>query len=264
MRALVKAPRVAVVIVALLGATQARSQGPWQRVAPGIEYSVTVARTGRDSVRLNVVRVNPAVAAIRFVPVYRTLRQRPGAYGYTLGEIVDALKPAVAINGGFSTSFAVPLPSGLLKSDGRIVSGLDPRDPVLAGVLCISGRAVKIVSRERYRATECQHALQAGPLLVAAGRAAEVGGLATGRAALQRSVAGVDRQGRVFLLTAGPVGLDSLAAILTRAPAQGGFGLVAAINLSGSSDAGLVVRAGTRLQTAGLTQSPIASAIIVR
>jgi len=242
----------------------ARAQGDWERVAPGVEYAARTTSVGRDSLTLRVVRVNPALARVRVVAVYQALQQHPGAYGYTLNEIVEATRPHVAINGGFSTSFSVPLPAGLLRIDSRTVKALSARDSVLTGVLCLRAGHARIVRREAYVAAECVHAVQAGPLLVDGSATVNVRNLARARSAVRRSVAALDRQGRLLLIITGPVRLDSLAGVLARDEHLGGLAATVALNLDGDTHSALFVKRAAGPTTSGTPQVPIASVILVQ
>jgi uncharacterized protein YigE (DUF2233 family) len=85
-------------------------------------------------------------------------------------------------------------------------------------------------------------AVQAGPRLVSAGRPNP--GLRAQSA--RRSFVGVDAEGRAVIGSTGPSPVEArdLAAFLARGEAQGGAGLVDALNLDGGSSSQLYVRDG--------------------
>jgi len=265
MRSIIYSMRSAIACAVMLGPAVARAQGPWEQVSPGIRYRTFRSQPGAGGFAMSAVQVDPSVARLGLVAVVSMLQERRGAYAYSLSEVAAATRAVAAINGGMSSSFSVPLPVGLLKVDGQTALRLNTRDAALTGVLCLQERRVRIVRREAFRPTECTQALQAGPVLVESpGGAVRVGEVAMARTPVRRSAVAVDAHGTVFLVATEPTRLDALAEFLARDVAHGGLGAVTALNLSGSTDSGLLVRRRAGTASVGTPRSTIASAIVVR
>ena len=244
----------------------------WQPLAPGISYRMAALQRSSDrvSVPATVVRVVLDSAQVRIIDVYGTLRSRRRSFGYSLKEISQLESARVLMNGGFSNSFTLPLPAGLLVRDGQTVSQLTT-EALLDGVLCIEGRRTTIMKRGQYpqegdqtpqalvlRRPRCPNALQAGPLLVVGGLVA-VGDPVPGMTRdARRSSIGIDDAGHLYLVVAGSLGLGDMARFLFSE-----LKCTTALNLGGSTDSGLLLRRGNQWLTYGSVDGPIASAIAV-
>ena len=124
-------------------------------------------------------------------------------------------------------------------SDGRELSRLSPRG---WGVLAVpaDGEPV-IVAAADATGMRPREAIQAGPRLVIHG---EVNALKPQLAV--RSFVGIDREGRLVRGSTSPVAVSAtgLAGFLAASQAEGGLGLVDALNLDGGSSSSLFVRSG--------------------
>jgi len=113
-----------------------------------------------------------------------------------------------------------------------------------------------------HRIPECRWALQTGPILVVTGRNVINQAEVSNRSAYRRSVAAVDRRGRVLLMATTEIHLYDLAACLCGELKQ--LEVRDAINLDGDSSSGLLVAVpGGAMREIGSTWSLIASAIAV-
>lgn len=212
-----------------------------------------------EKIEINIAQINLNQVKVR---VYSLVNQ--DVPSYSLGELVDKLKPQAAINGGFSSSYSIPTPTGLLVSNGKTIYRMNVNtvNVITNGILCV-GQTTSIIMKNDYKKSTCSDALEAGPILVRAGKIdARIDGLQTkfrkGKA--ERSVVAINKQGRLLLIRVNtPVTLPVLANLLT----QKDLDCVSALNLSGSGDSGLYINTQGEKFRVGRFDFPIASAIAI-
>jgi uncharacterized protein YigE (DUF2233 family) len=212
-----------------------------------------------EKIEINIAQINPNQVKVR---VYSLVSQ--DAPSYTLGELVNKLKPQAAINGGFSSSYSIPTPTGLLVSNGKTLYRMNVNtvNVVTNGILCV-GQTTSIIMKNDYKKSTCSEALEAGPILISAGkidkRIDELQKKFRIKVA-ERSVIAIDKQGRLLLIRVNtPLTLSVLANLLT----QKDLDCVSALNLSGSKESGLYINTQGKKFQVGRLDSPIASAIAV-
>jgi uncharacterized protein YigE (DUF2233 family) len=234
----------------------------WQRVERGVEYRERQAPDSLTGFRISTVRFDTALVRFHAVDVYGRLARLPGSHLYALSELIEVAQPIAAINGGFTASFSVPSPVGLLVDSGRTVVPLNRKSSVLSGILCvrtIGGSGVSIIRREKYN-SNCAHAIQSGPLIVESSRLGILPSEPRRRENAARSFVCTDRAGRVVFGQTTAVSLFDLGRLLIREDPEG-VGCVDAINFSGTRESAMYVRLGN-VRLNGL-DTPIASALLV-
>ena len=256
----------------------------WQPIAAGVtSWSGAIERSSSTKamanqqaqmivrpalVDLNVVRVDPARAKVRVIDVYKNsvAASKTRQAGFDLASVVRVTSTAVAVlNGGATTSYSIPNHAGLLKTQGRVSKPL-ASSTSLTGVFCVRnalGTSWSIVKAQAELVTACHEAIQAGPLLVEAGRLV-VYSSELQRPSHRRSAVCVDQQQQLYLIATSEINLYDLAKWLVTAPtsASAGLGCVWALNLDGGTSSGLWIRG--RPRSIGETTSTIPSALVVR
>lgn len=180
--------------------------------------------------------------------------------------IEDRSRPLAVLSGGFLASYYPPMPAGFVKSGGRVLNRGRPT-AILDGMLCLrrGGKQVVLTAMSLAAAAGYPECIQSGPLLVTGGRAVQglrqrgypAGFVEPTRRAF---VAAVPGDAVVLGIIEGAT-LEDIAELAARAPDQGGLGATAALNLSGSSSAGLAVAGGPVL---GNLNVLLPSAIVAR
>lgn len=242
------------------------SAGPsWGTVAPGVAFASWQATVpgARAPLSVDVVRADRARVRVDVVDVYGTLAGRAASASprYGLADIAARVHPLALVNGGFTESYSVPLPSGLLVVQGRTVGRANTRSKVQSGLLCLSGGTITI-RRFTAGASGCRSALQSGPLLVESnGRVAVANDRS--KPAYERSAVGLDRSGRWVMCTTSPTSLYDLACWMAASEARGGLGCTVAMNLSGAAEAGLWVYTPSGSIRRNSTETLVGSAIAV-
>ena len=218
--------RLAVTTSAFAGQTPTAPalRNSWTSTTDGLEIAVRSA----GSAVVVLVRVDPARAALRVV------RASDGA-SMTAADAARLVGAAAAINGGFFDAHGKPI--GWLTCDGREI--IPPGRAGWGAFVVRDGRAAMVGPRPS-TTTGVSQAVQAGPRLVVAGKPNPRLKVQSAR----RSFIGLDAQGRVILGTTGPSVVDAreFAAFLAKPEADGGAGLVEALNLDGGSSSQLHVR----------------------
>jgi hypothetical protein len=255
-------------LVSCLAMVPTETQGQpnqWVATGPGVAHREIRAVVEGDTVHLHALRLDPTRVRLRVVHVYSSLERRPGNYTYSLGEIARRESPLAAVNGGFSGSFSLPSPAGLLVVGGRELTSLNRRDSIQSGILCIQRRTyrVSILNTTEYNSGSCEDAVQAGPRLIqSSGR---IGIRPTERRSgtrTARSAICIDRNQNVILVNTGATYLYSLAVVLADSRPGTGLGCSVALNLSGSAESGMVFQTGQQVIWIGSYETPIASAIL--
>lgn len=251
---------VAAVLATVSGVS---AQAGWRPVAPGVAYRSLWGIVAADSVRLEVLRLRLDSVSLNVAHVYGLLETRKGQYAYSLNEVARRTSPIAAINGGFSNSFSLPSPAGLLRVSGADIAPLNHRDSIQSGVLCIQGRTLSLLRLSTYNPRSCTDAVQAGPLLVTSGRVAvrPSGQGSTGVA--PRSAICVDQNRTAYLIYSQATRLHPFAVVLTDKRSRDALRCDMALNLSGGADAGMIFQTGEQVMSVGSRDTPIASAVLV-
>jgi uncharacterized protein YigE (DUF2233 family) len=235
----------------------------WKELRTGIEQQVFVLPQDSGSkLEVNVVRINPAKYAVRVVDTYGTLTRQHVQYPvYTIGQIAPIIKPLVMINGGFASSYTLPIPAGLLVDNNRVVTRLNTLSKTQSGVLCIKGSSVRILRKEQYVKEDCVSALQAGPLLLDA--PGKLGISQAERAKkFRRSFVATDGKGNLIMGVTNEASLHDLAKFLAKAEPTG-IQATAVLNLSGDIESALYVKTDSKEIIFGMIDVPVASTIAI-
>lgn len=212
-------------------------------------------------VQFEIAQIDPNKMKVQVISVYSFLQGRSkNAPSYNLQELIDKLKPQAIINGGFSASFSIPTPTGLLVSNGKIIYQMNTVGKITNGIFCV-GKRISIVTSNNYRQSNCIDALQSGPILVNSGQVdGKLNQLPINKGEHRRSVVAIDKQGRLLLIAVTtPITLLDLASLLS----QKDLNCVSALNLGGSTDSGLYINTQVSRSQVGQLNTPIASAIAV-
>lgn len=238
----------------------------WEEIKPGIaKRTFTIPMKDRSSLEINAVRIDPTHVKIKVINVYGTLgkqlikQKTPQFPVYSLRELISDLNPQVIINGGFSASYSLPIPAGLLVENRKIVSHLNTLSETQSGIFCVGDTGFKIIKRNEDREKNCVYALQSGPMLIES--LDKVGIYRNEReksGKYRRSVVAIDKHGRLLLVASGESYLYDLATFLAKE-----LDSVVALNLSGDEESGLYVSNKNTSYTFGNIDVPIASAIAV-
>jgi hypothetical protein len=190
-----------------------------------------------------------------------------GDYGRGSAQTLFGIKVSTnahaVLSGGFMTTLYPPVPLGIVRHNGtdlnRPASG-----ELLNGIVTSDGNRVEI--RQFTDIADClADCLQAGPLLVSDKRVSvsdeykdQAESLIKG--AYRRAFVATLPDGSFILGIASGADLRALAAFLGAPADHGGLGCQDALNLSGSTSAGMLWDHGSE----GDTKVPIANALVVR
>ncbi|HEY3122270.1 MAG TPA: phosphodiester glycosidase family protein [Vicinamibacteria bacterium] len=233
----------ALVLTVFLAAGQPRALGP------GLAYRELAG----PSFTLAVMEVDPARAGLRVLDA-----RRFGRPALTAREFAERSGAVAVVNASFFDDRTTPL--------GLVVSDREVRNPPRRsgwGIFFVSGGRARIVGPGGFSVSRSiEQAVQVGPRLVSGGRVTRLKPQSA-----RRSVVGVDRAGHVYLAvtTRGEADASELAALLARPPAEGGLGLVDALNLDGGGSTQLHLRAaGFEQDERGIWPVPIAIGVFPR
>lgn len=224
---------------------------------------------GGNTVRVVVFRFPVAAVRLQVLPTLGLLPQGP--YQRAGLSVEDAVKvealgklssgDMLITNGGFSGA-KVDRPLGLVISGGNAISlpdySMQRGDPSSAcpalrqdrprrsGVLCVDkNRQIRVQHLDAVDFESCTDAVQAGPLLVEApGRNGICESTSGSERAYLRTAVCTREDDVVLVVTRDPVGLFDLAQWLTDPVRAGGMACHAALNLSGDSSSGALLRQG--------------------
>lgn len=235
----------------------------WRIVAEGVQVTETthpVADAEAD-IDLHAVRVDPNKVHVVVLDTYATMSEAGSKYAaYSLRDLKRISGAVALINGGFSQSFALPVPAGLVVQNGETTARLNRESKLQSGVFCMNDEGAKVVNKADYSDELCRDALQSGPKIV---EYDGENGIRAPKNPFTRSVACVDAEGRVLLVRSSSATLYHLAEVLRAPESDGGYGCQAALNLSGDVDSGLLYEIDDEEKTVGVVDSVIASAIAV-
>jgi uncharacterized protein YigE (DUF2233 family) len=173
---------------------------------------------------------------------------------------------AAAVSGGFITSYAFPRPVGLVMANGRTLNA-GSASRLLSGVLCVEatgGIEIRFYKSTGAQELACVDALQSGPLLIEPGAKIGISASEPADRVAQRAVVCIDSRGWPLFVYSSRTSLYDLAGILARGPDAGGFGCTAALNLSGESDAGLMWRDKSGVNSSGSLDAALATALVLQ
>jgi uncharacterized protein YigE (DUF2233 family) len=239
---------------------------PWENVKPGLAKKVfSVPTDDKTKIQAVVAKIGPSFWKLEIVDVYGTLSRQQKQYPvYSIRELIPLLGADVIINGGFSSSSAIPIPAGLLTVNNRIVARLNSRSAMQSGIFCVKRDEFKILRKEEYRVEEWTYALQAGPLVVETpGKIGIFKNEPRTRGKYRRSVVAIDKSGNLLLIASNETDLYDLAKFLTQKEGEGGLNCTVALNLGGDVDSGLLIRNEKSPFIVGSIDTTIASAIAV-
>jgi len=176
----------------------------WESLKFGISKRTLVVPVSYDNskIEVNVVRIDPKNFEIKVIDVLGRLRKAKIQYPvYSLREIVKIVKPLVMINGGFSSSYSLPIAAGLVLENNRTVARLNEVSTLQNGIFCVGRSSLKIVRKEDYRQEDCVYALQSGPILVEwPSKIAIDSSERVKHKKYRRSVVGIDKEGKLLLV----------------------------------------------------------------
>ena len=206
---------------------------PWRSLPSGLQVRVLDARPSAElPVEAWLVRLEPGRH------VLRTLARPPAAGGTAApprvaSAVAQETQALAIVNASYFDPEGRPL--GLLVADGQLLQPANRQGWAWAAVT--DGRLVMKPAKADVPAG-VEQAIQAGPILVQAGKPAEL----TSPRAARRAFVGRDASGRIVLgATNGALTLAELAALLASGEEAGGAGLTEALNLDGGSSAQLHV-----------------------
>lgn len=229
----------------------------WEQLAPGVKTTALTFQTSQKrSVAVTFVVAVPNQLKVRVVDVYQTLGSGSAAYGYSLDEVFEKVRPLVAINGGPTGSFTLPMPVGLLMTAGRIRAPLNRKARNSAFVCFPESGRPRMGWASGFNPFNCDNAVQSAPLLVL--KRDRV--VSEGKEESRRSVVAFTTEGDVVFLQTDPISfLDLARQLMDASPVA----IENAMCLDGSSSSGLIFRSGAEVRRAGSTGNLIASAITI-
>jgi uncharacterized protein YigE (DUF2233 family) len=258
---------VAILPIATPGA--ALAQITWTTVAPGVSYAEWSPNVGepKSPLSVSVVRCEPAQVKLQVIGVYSALRAPMATQSrtYTLLDVWKKFPRMIAaINGGFTATYSLPIPAGLVVQDGKVVTGLNARSSSQSGVFCVGPDGADIIAKASFKNGVFAQAIQSGPIVIERPGKNGIDLIERKSPPYRRSVIGLDQQGRLLLIATGEAHLYDIAGLMLKSEAQGGLGCTAALNLSGGIESGLRVRLPAGERSVGSTDTQqIASAIAI-
>lgn len=218
----------------------------WRELAQGFEQRPLFPSKilGRphppDQAVLQVLRLDPRRYQVALVDV-----RQHGLKSATVKEMARLSGAIAVINGGFFLEDYRPL--GLLISQGQV---LNPLRRAEWGIFLVRYGLPDIIHTSQYRGQGgISEALQVGPRLVVEGQVTRLK-----RQVARRSALGIDRSGRLILLTSDSHQLyaEDLAWIMAQPEEAGGLNCWQALNLDGGPSSQLYVNyGGLQLDIAG-------------
>lgn len=238
----------------------------WQELKPGITTKrYNYVAEDKSNIDILVARIDPTVWNVRVVNVYGVLNKLKNRFPiYNIRELISLLDTEVIINGGFSAAYSLPLPAGLLVENNKVISRLNISSTTQSGVFCVAKKGNSIIHKEQYKDGECIYAVQAGPILVESpGKRVVYKNEPKKYQKYRRSIIGIDKKGKLLLITSSEANLYDLAQFLIKTESQGGLDCIAALNLSGDVESGIYMRNKDIPIVSGNVDVPIASAISI-
>lgn len=241
----------------------------WSELSSGLSLQSGALRSFRSAApsippgsTLTILRVNLRTARVEVVNPLHEFEQTST---FSLEALANKRHPIALLNAGPTRSFQLPLPSGLVRESGRTTSTLNLSST--GGVLCVRDRQAGIVpvtlSTPANSFSNCQYAVQAGPMLIDDGRLSSQLQDRSGKP-VNRSAVAIDEDRNVLLIATDGASLYDLARVLV--DASNGLKIVDALALDGSTSSGLMHTTSSPsrgYEKFGYTDSLIGSAILV-
>lgn len=238
----------------------------WVQLPSGLEIYRASSPTS-ETPRLTALRVDLRKFNVLTVSPAQQLGGAQESHSYSLQDLAmhDAAALAVS-NGGATANFNIPIPDGLLRTNGVELSPFNDHHPK-GGVFCVSrNNRAEIVEQGDPKAVNphsfdrCRSAIQAGPMLIQDKKSLVRS--RAGRESWERTAVAIDSTGRLLLIVSDAVTLDGFADRLLRLNAE--LQVDVALNLDGGSSSGLMYKAGGGdYVRVGYTKGLVGSAIIV-
>ncbi|MEA2895473.1 MAG: hypothetical protein QOJ84_1088 [Bradyrhizobium sp.] len=205
------------------------------------------------------IQIDPHAAQLRLV-----VPKDADSGGSTLWDYLRDERASAVFTGGYLGSFSPATPIGLVRYKSKTINNLKPSDPVLTGLLCFGRQnddsAILIVGLPQASSVEeWNSCLQAGPLIIVDGKiqdeleslderlkprvteASEQRKTGFTEGSIERALVLKNERGQIVLAVSSPASLFALRSLVTLKTAEGGFGAVSAIFLTGWQTAGLIV-----------------------
>ncbi|MBI2343816.1 MAG: phosphodiester glycosidase family protein [Deltaproteobacteria bacterium] len=223
----------------------------WRTLAPGLEYAMVSFGSDNMGSFLHAFRVDPQHYRldVAFASDF-------GQQSASVRELAERTKARVAINGGFFSPELQPL--GLRIQNGKRRTPL--KSTSWWGIFSLEGTTPHIAPPWAYRpSSQTRMAVQSGPRLIVDGR---VPPLKEGMA--ERSALCITPEHRIVVAATenAPMSTSTLADLLRRATAEGGFACRDALNLDGGRSTQLYARIG-RFRVHVPNLSTVTDAVIV-
>ncbi len=226
-------------------------------------------RNSRNEINVNVIKVDRRQNRVVVLDSRWELDKKPisESFIYSLRNLYNTLNPVAIINGGFTASYELPIPVGLIVHDGRTISQINKSTSSLQnGIFCIIDSridGIRIIKSSEYGKTKCFEALQNGPLIITNGRN-NIGNPNKSflKKAYSRSIVAIDRDNKILFIQTEPISLSDLVELLVKNQADGGLSCVSALNLSGSTDSGMILKSYRGLKSFGSIDSTVPSVIL--
>lgn len=200
----------------------------WQKLLPGLGYTMVPLLQNTSHGKLHVFRINPSRYQFELVQAKDYYLNE--ATAHILGKRSDAL---LAVNAGFFDPANQPL--GLRLSKGEILNPL--KNISWWGVFYMEREHPRIVSQRTFKKDDHMYfALQAGPRLVIH---SQIPPLKEGYA--ERTVLGITADNQIIIAVTenAPVTTSQVAKLLAAPVRDGGLGCKDALNLDGGSSSQL-------------------------
>jgi uncharacterized protein YigE (DUF2233 family) len=206
---------------------------------------------------LTAARCDPKINHIRVVSTLREIGASNAYAAFSISDVARATHALLVVNAGSTGSFSLPVPVGLLITDGKTINQMN-RSTKDGGVFCVSGDQLAIAPVLKMDARKCAQAVQRGPLLSSA---SSTGGTNERH---RRTAVALDDKGRlVIVVTHDKTTLSALATFLYTSELV--MKVQSALNLDGDASSGLLLddpSNGKRISI-GNVDGLVASAIAV-
>ena len=244
----------------------------FQEIQDGIRFakiSNYQSSISQNSISINIIKIDRRQNRVVVLDSREVLNKNPisESFIYSLRNVYQVSKPIAVINGGFTASFRTPIPVGLIVHDGRTLSPMNKnyRARTQEGIFCILNSqidGVRIINSDEYK--RCFEALQNGPIIIKNG----VNNIHNSRDKFinnrfARSIVAIDKQNNILLIQTSRASLPELVEFLLKDESEGGLSCVSALNLSGSSDSGMILKSDREIKSFGLIDSTVPSVIAV-
>jgi hypothetical protein len=223
-----------------------------------------VVTTEDGDVRVKSITMSPAKNRLRLV-----MPKNSESGGASLGRYNSDENGLASFTGSFLASYSPVIAAGLVWLDKTQQNELRPEDPVMTAVVCYADdlrKPVTIMSVDAFSPQQAKgDCIQTGPVLVGRNETdlealdAALKNFPYSRKAFDRAFILLDAQGNVVMGVSERLSLFVLREVLRRPERDGGFGAIAAVALSGTRSAGLIV--GN--DTAGNVRTLLPNAVVI-